>query len=339
MAWTVVSLAARTSRAVGVRRGVVSAPALTRATVMLTKGLDAPDVFARLASRRVAAMSVADRRAVDAAFAELEDHPSVVERALASGAPVSAVASLAGSWQAWDSAARRMVADPVSPRVPGRLTWGAMTPTQVDQTTCGAASLAMMGMIVDPLLAAWVATGQRGAYLPADALTAVIAADATSHGLHTSLDRWRMLQRVIHERATRWGLGIAPWPRSLGTPPWRADDVANLSGMRFEGALIDDARADEVAGFVLRAKAALSDGIPVPLYVGGDSSRGLSTVIPRHVVLLVAAEDHEFTVFEPSSGALHAWTPSVSNARREPALGNWNRIVWAVLPRFKRSAP
>jgi len=327
-----VALAARTGRAVGGRRAFVSQVATRRADALVAAAPDHPDVFARVCARRLEAASPADRKALEAALSELGNDAPVVERAIASGAPLDAVAMLAAAWSSLDRHSKALVRDPLTRRDPGPVTWGGATATQVSPTTCGAASMAMMLMMGDPLVALWVATGRRsGAYMPPE----VLHAEVRTQALHTVAERWDALQLGIHDEVTRRGLGLAPWPRAYGTPPWRVNNETRFAGLRFRGALVDDSRADEVAALATHARAALADGIPVPLYVSGDSARGLDAVVPRHVVLLVGVDGDGFLVYEPSSGAVHRHEFVVSGSKAA-ALGNWNRLAWAVLPRAKR---
>jgi len=336
VAWTLVALAARAGRALGGRRGFLSDASMGRASTLASAASDRPDVFARQCTRRLATASFADTKAFETALAEMGQDAPVIERAAASGAPIEAVAALAAAWSSLDSEDRALIRYPARRRDVGPVTWGAVRATQVDQTTCGAASMAMMLMIGDPFVAAWVAVGHRAAwYLPPEALAAVVAADAAGRGLHTVADRWHALQRAMHARVTRHGLGLMPWPRAFGSPPWRLDNVTRFAGLSFRGALVDDARADEVAALGVHVRAAVADGIPVPLYASGDSARGLDTVIPRHVVLAVGVDGDGFLVYEPSSGALHRLDLGALGRGPVAALGNWNRIGWAVLPKVR----
>lgn len=331
MAWTLVSLAARTGRALGGRRAFVSDAAAARAAGLWASAPDRPDVFARVSARRLGAATPADRKALETALAELGNDSPVVERAIASGAPLDAVALLAAAWESLDANARSLIRNPLSRRDPGPIDWGRAVATQVNQTTCGAASMAMMLMMGDPLVAMWVAAGrQGGVYVPPE----VLAAEVRGGALHTVADRWDALQLSLHDTVTRHGLGPFPWPQAYGTPPWRVDNVVRFARLRFRGAVVDDARADEVAALACHARAALADGIPVPLYVSGDSTRGLEAVVPRHVVLLVGVDGDAFLIYEPSSGAVHRHAFAVGGAKAA-ALGNWNRAAWAVLPRLR----
>lgn len=309
----------------------MSADAADRAAGLLAAAPDRPDVFARVSARRLDAATPADRKAMETALAELGNDSPVVERAIASGAPLDAVAVLAAAWGTLDSPARALMRNPLTRHDAGPVDWGRAVATQVSPTTCGAASMAMMLMMGDPLVAMWVAAGrQGGVYVPPE----VLAVEVRGAALHTVADRWDALQLSLHDAVTRHGLGPFPWPQAYGTPPWRVDNVVRCARLRFRGVLVDDARADEVSALVSHARAALADGVPVPLYVSGDSDRGLEGVVPRHVVLLVGVDGEDFLIYEPSSGAVHRHRFVVGGGKAA-ALGNWNRVAWAVLPRVK----
>ena len=338
MSWTLVSLAARAGRALGGRRGFVSDAATGRAIALAAGASDRPDFFARQCARALSKASFADKKALETALYDMGQDAPVIERAVASGAPIEAVAALAASWGDLDPEDRALIRYPARRRDPGAVSWGAVRATQMDQTTCGAASMAMMLMIGDPFAAAWVAVGYRGGwYMPPEALAASVEADAVGYGLHTVADRWDALQRVMHARVTRHGLGLAPWPLALGSPPWRLDNATRFGGLRFRGALVDDARADEVAALGAHVRAAVADGIPVPLYASGDSGGGLGSVVPRHVVLVVGLDGDGFLVYEPSTGSLHKLDLGALGGEPLAALGNWNRVGWVVLPRVRQN--
>jgi hypothetical protein len=79
---------------------------------------------------------------------------------------------------------------------------------------------------------------------------------------------------ATHRRLRRW------WPRLLGTTPWA---VARALGGRV--------RPFHAAG----VRAALPR--PVPVFVG-------SRLLPRHVVLVVAAAPDDLLAYDPAAGAL-----------------------------------
>lgn len=330
--WTLTGIAARVVDAVGARGRWVTPVAVARAAGLAQRGEREHDtVFARVTSRRIAASTPADRKALETALAEVGADREVIERAAASAAPVAAVAGLAARWDALPAPAKGWIRNPLGRSV-GPVKWDATPLTQVDQTTCGAASMGMMTMLTDPFVALWVATGQViTPYQPPEVLRAQVGGGAA----HTVAERWARLQRVIHENTTRAALGPLPWPRALGTPPWRVDNRLRCAGVRFGGLLVDDTVQADLAAALAHASAALRDGIPVPLFVGGDSTQGLQGVVPRHVVLLAGKLGEDFIIFEPGSGATYAVSPaqlSQPHARLR-ALGNWSRVEWMVLPK------
>ena len=189
---------------------------------------------------------------------------------------------------------------------------------QVDETTCGAAVLAVLRLAGDPAAALALARDPRGA----------------RHA-------FAALQRQIHARARR------VWPRRLGTPPWGAAREARFGSVRYTHRVVGRHEPSEGSRAVLRAAVvAAAAGVPVPLYTGGDLGHGATTAVPRHVVLLTAVRDTSAgpiaTLYEPSSGAMHALPVDAlrgpggapgAQASRGRALGGWPHVVWAVLPR------
>jgi hypothetical protein len=123
----------------------------------------------------------------------------------------------------------------------------------------------------------------------------------------------------------------------MGTPPWRVSNTTRFAGVACRGAVVDDTDDADIDALISHASAALRDGIPVPIYASGDSARGLDTVIPRHVVLLVRRTADGFSAYEPSSARLH---PITDAQLREGgaglrALGNWSHVAWMILPRAR----
>lgn len=332
--WTVTSVAARIGRAVGIRARWSTPKAVAYAAGRAARGhrTQGDAIFARGFVRERARASAADAKALDVALAAMVTDQQVIERAVAAGAPLSAVAALTSAWGKFPEDVREVVRTPVGRGV-GPVMLGKVPATQVDQTTCGAAVMAMMLMMGDPLVAVWVMTGRSfGDYLPREVM-------GLSGELRTIEQRWHGLQRSLHESVTRRGLGVAPWPQSLGTPPWQVAQMTRFAGVDFRGAILDDAHADTVAGAVAHASAALRDGIPVPMYTSGDSHLGLATVMPRHVVLLVGRTDSGFLVYEPGAGHVVPLAEArlYGSGPREAAYGNWTRAAWLVLPRPART--
>lgn len=288
-------------------------------------------VFARVWESRMAAASPADRKALTACRDQVVVDGHVIERAAASGAPLAAIAALAEGWERLPEETRGTVRNPLGRTTPGPVTWGDARAKQVDQTTCGAAVIAMSLMMTDPFVALWVATGRLLAdYIPAE----VASIDNVGHGMRSTERRWRALQRAVQAASTRRAVVGLPWPRAFGTPPWRVDNVTRVAGVKFGTALVDDSNARDVAAMVAHASAALRESIPVAMYAGGDLRMGVGAVVPRHVVLLTSVTDGVFLVYEPSSGELRELPAALwlEGGTVRPALGHWSRICCLVLP-------
>lgn len=202
---------------------------------------------------------------------------------------------------------------------------------QVDETTCGSAVLAMLGLAGAPRAALRIATDD-----PAG--------------------RFVRLQRAVHVATNRRGLVVAGWPRTYGTPPWGAARFASYGGVRYTHRVVTSRAPLEAA------VAAARSGIPVPLYTGGDVASGWDSAVPRHVVLLTLADgegtDGNAVLYEPSGAGLHTVpvaalldpppAPSVGTSAPSPstsdratarvrraltaALGGWPHVDWVVLP-------
>jgi len=291
-----------------------------------------PDnVYARRFVAHVAQCSTGDRKALEAARSQLGSDAGVVERAVASGAPVQAVAALAAAWESLPAEVTDVVRDPAGGRRPGPVTWGKVRATQMDRKTCGAAVLAMVLLISDPLVALWLMTGRTLAgYVPRDLARLGRHVD----GARTVEARWHALQRGLHREVTRRAYLVGPWPRALGTPPWRLGSVARCAGVRWRGTVVDDTDAAEMRAMAAHASSALADGIPVMMITGGDLSRGPRKAFPRHVVVMTSRTRDGFVVYEPGSGARHLLRDKdlVRDSTSHPALGNWSRISGMVLP-------
>jgi hypothetical protein len=337
VAWQLTTVLARTARAIGLRRRWGGAAALTRATALAEReerpGRDT--VFARVAVRARRRLPEAERFALAKAVVDLDaDARAVIERALASGAPAPAILALAHQWSSLRPTERAVATSPLPRGDEDLVLLDGVPATQVDPTTCGAASMAIMLMMGDPFVGLWVASGKRlGGYTPPEVRGIPVQAR-----LDTVERRWGALQKAIHRETVRRGLLLLlPWPRRLGTPPWRVNNATRFAGLAFRGAVVDDTDDADVTALISHASAALRDGIPVPIYASGDSAKGIDTVIPRHVVLLVRRHATGFVAYEPGSARLYAITDDqiLDGGAGLRALGNWSHVAWMILPRAR----
>lgn len=182
---------------------------------------------------------------------------------------------------------------------------------QQSSTTCGSSSLAMFRVLTDRAFADTVLQGD--------------AAEVAG--------RWARLETGIQRATNRAssptsGLRL-PWPIALGTPPWgladALDDLGRARGVRFEVVRLDGTRVDEVDATLARVGAAVSRGIPVPLYVG-------DRLTPRHVVLAVAAGPGWVDVYDPGHGRRSRVQRDALRTGRARVSG-WDLLWAAVVPR------
>jgi len=335
MPWQLTTVLARAARVVGLRRRWGGAEAVTRANALADRaprpGRDT--VFARAAERATRRLPEADRFALAKAVVDLDPAArAVMDRAVASGAPARALLALARQWPSLTPTERAIAASPLPDADEGPVALDGVPARQVDSTTCGAASMAIMLMMGDPFVGAWVASGRRlGGYVPPE-----VRSIPPQARLDTVELRWGALQKAIHRETVRRGfLLLLPWPERLGTPPWRVNNSTRFAGIGFRGAVVDDTDDADVSALISHASAALRDGIPVPIYASGDSAKGIDTVIPRHVVLLVRRLADGFVAYEPGSARLY---PITDDQIRQggaglSALGNWSHVAWMILPR------
>lgn len=282
--------------------------------------------------------------------------PAVLERAFAGGARLDALAFLVATWPELTVRDRAQVAAPLAPfgpaasvgSAPGgsprEVRLGDALARQTGSTTCGSAVLTMLAASGDPLLALWLVTGRA---LHDGAPSEVRALSGTDQALPDAAARWGAAQRAVKSRSTWAAVGPLPWPASLGTPPWGAATTARYPGATFRSVMIDDTDTRALRALLSRIERALAAGVGVPLFTGGDLGGGLAAAFPRHVVLLTADGDRsspdaapgsrgagQYTVYEPSSGALHGITRAdlLAPDGARAALGGWSHAAWAVLP-------
>lgn len=182
------------------------------------------------------------------------------------------------------------------------LSWAARLlaahPRQPDRRSCGASVLVVERALRD------------------EAYAQLLVDDGGAH-------RFRAEVLGMHRRTTGpvslSGRLQAPWPRALGTPPWAVAGQLSAS------------RGPAVVRWVLRRRTlldaivtAVESGAAVPLYVGGRW-------LPRHVVLVIGADEARLSCYEPSSGRLQS-VPRRALLDRTLALAGWSTPWCAVVP-------
>ena len=128
--------------------------------------------------------------------------------------------------------------------------------------------------------------------------------------LHDEVYAERVLPRFAEEVLTTHREVVGWWPRALGTPPW-----ALLRHLPDRHRL---ARPDFAA--VLTA----AEHDPVPVYVG-------NRLLPRHVVLVVAAAHGTWVVYDPARGGL-VTVDAEQHAQDRLPFGRWHHAWWALVP-------
>lgn len=178
-------------------------------------------------------------------------------------------------------------------------------PPQVNDTTCGVASLAVFCARADE---------HNGGEL----------ADYAAY----SAEEVASIQRRLHQEASWTGL---PWPRFLGTSPWAIARLARRKTGKPHRIRLWTCTQ------VARARKARAQGNDVFIFVGGR-------LLPRHVVLMLGAEDSgsdhsgKVQIFEPGTGIVHevecpdGWVPWRGKAPKAH-WGWWTRPLLIVYPK------
>lgn len=202
---------------------------------------------------------------------------------------------------------------------PYRLHAGDSAPVQQSPTTCGSACLTVARMLVDPLFAGWILTGDG----PGPG-----AADGTDVA-----ERFAAYERIVHQRTNGLIAGGGrlnlPWPRRLGTPPWGAKKELEFGASRRGTAYdIETLRGESRAGLGARFERLLTlvaDGEPGLLYVGNRR-------LPRHVTLILPDRgDGTLEVYDPASGRVRELRRAEFVAR-QLRLSGWDVPWFAVQP-------
>lgn len=200
---------------------------------------------------------------------------------------------------------------------PFRLTAGDIGPVQQSPVTCGSACLTVARMLVDPLFAQWIRTGEP--HLP-----------GSPRGKDAA-ERFAAYERVVMARtnAPGWRSGRfnPPWPRALGTPPWGAKGElefgASRIGTRYTVEVLRPDSADALRIGYDRLVDVVAEGEPGLLYVG-------NAFLPRHVVLILPGDgDRIVDVYDPSSGRVRVLRRDEVIERRI-GLAGWD-VPWMVV--------
>jgi hypothetical protein len=295
--------------------------------------------------QRLGAMTPAERARLDAMLGKLDDPlaRAIVLSAIAAGATLDQAEFLASSIAKMSTADLRTTFSLGTDSASSSGSPAVVNGTAIDQTdatTCGSTSLVVLMAQGDPLLALWLRTGQRPPGYNPPWLSHLSAQDWAAADYDTRLT----LVEEAMKRATNEGQALPggsryDWPEKFGTPPWGAAHVLDgnqaVTGSGYESVMLDDQDPQLMRDTLTRAAAAANAGQPVPLYVGGDSSDGMDSTIPRHFVLITGYHRGVYTIYEPSSGATYS-VPEADlmdgGGSGSPAFGNWSHPDWIVLP-------
>lgn len=216
---------------------------------------------------------------------------------------------------------------PFFPRL-GRVRLGSATASQATERTCGTTVLALANALFDPALLAH--------------LQAADAVDLPARDrAQLTRTRFRQLQEDLLGAVTH-----RTWTPALGTPPWGLARQLRVPGVRYTHLPVSDRDPALMEALLALLRRASGAGVPVPLYVGGDTSSGIASAVPRHVVLLVPpaaiapplqSTDHA-RIYEPASGRMfrRRWSDLSARTSADKALGGWTHLAWAVLPDDRR---
>lgn len=179
---------------------------------------------------------------------------------------------------------------------------------QVDATTCGSAVLVA--------LSAWADPGELARLTPA-------GPDPVVSGIRQGFGaRYDARQLQVHRETNLW------WPRALGTTPWGMVRWLRRNVPRagpYAVRLVDDVSAPDVAGAVAAVETALAARRPVPLLVGA--------MVPRHYCLVLsAAPDGRWRVYEPTSGQVRGLDPAIIGQRSLGRVLGFDRLHALLLP-------
>lgn len=237
-----------------------------------------------------------------------------------------------------DGAARRGLSRPVSPprlgvfgSGTGPVRVGGVTVAQPDSVTCAATGLLLLNAACDPELEGWLARGEVPAAVPPEIARLTDAQLAEPDAAR----RIALAAAAVHDRATRSTLGPFRWPRAIGTPPWGVAREARVPGVVYRQRPVNDRDEPLMDAVLAMLVSATTQGIPVPIYSGGDQSGGWDTAMPRHLVLALPTPSAErLRLYEPGRGRIETIAPDELRARTTPhrALGGWTHLAWTLIP-------
>jgi hypothetical protein len=250
------------------------------------------------ARRRLDALVPDDRQVIEnVLLAGGPEQRGPMRRGLAAGLPAAEVLNLgwlvAGKPATWLTEHLTLV-DPA----PGAQRRFGVPVDQVDGTTCGSAVLLVLAAQADPR----------------------VALDLTEHGGFGA--RWDDAQRRVHRQSNRL------WPKAAGTTPWGMvgwlrRHAPGLGPYRVR--LIDDSSGPDLDAALAEVDAALAEGTPVPLLVGG--------FVPRHWTLALAPEEPDgWAVFEPTSGEVRRVDAATVRAHTIAGVLGYDRLHGLLLP-------
>ena len=172
-------------------------------------------------------------------------------------------------------------------------------------------------MLVDPVFASWVHTGDP--HLP-----------GSPEG-DTEAERFAAYERVVMRRTNGILAGPhlldVPGPRALGTPPWGAkrelEYGASTSGTRYDVAAVRQLSDGGLRAAFEHLVDVVAQGEPGLLYVG-------SAHLPRHVVLVLPGDgDRVLDVYDPGTGRVgHLRRDTVVERRLD--LSGW-QVPWFIV--------
>jgi hypothetical protein len=180
----------------------------------------------------------------------------------------------------------------------------------------------MLRVLVDPVYALWLTTGERLLELPYG--TGAGAPDATAAGLR---GRFAAEQARVHRAATSRAVGPLPWPRLFGTPPWGAarflNDLRSVIGVTYRWSPVDTTDPRDIEDRLNSVTAGLARGVPLPLYIGNH--------VDRHVVLAFGYDEGQLLVYDPSGAEVATVAPADIVVNHFGVAG-WDRLEGVVVP-------